>query len=435
MFVPVARYVGRTPLTGAPHGRRVLAPLMTLLIACTGDVTIGEVDPPNGGVPRDGLTIRVLVAPEDAAAAAVLGWSGRGVPHAEVWIEREGADHRIGWPPVSGMTDDSGMVSFPSLVEGRYRVNALRVLNEAETGNVPADRPNLRAFGGAIKANRLGEFELVLNANRDGLVISELSWTDKAGVPYIWFGYVEVYNNSDATVYLDGHVLGRFHNSARRGLNDCAWYLSYSDDPAGLWSRFFARFPGAGTEFALAPGATAVIAQDAIDHRVVDPDFLDLRGADFEFRTPTDPDNPAVPDMIDYGTRALAGNGIQFLAGGDPPFLAAPFQKEALHRARVLSPDIDDEFVRVPREAVLDAWTWINGSPLTPVDICSVAVNPVFNRMPYHYRQDNAVSHLNSQQRRVVGTTPSGRKILLDTRTSSVDLVTAPHTPGWQLDG
>jgi hypothetical protein len=405
---------------------------LALLVACAGDI-VWENEPPDGGVAREGLTIRVLVAADDSAAAAALGWSGRTVPQAEVWLEREGADHRIGWPPVTGITDDSGMVSFPSLVEGRYRVNALRVLDTAETGSVPTDRPNLRAFGGAIKANRLGEFELVLNANRDGLVISELSWTDKARVSYIWFGYVEVYNNSDATVYLDGHVLGRFHDSARRGLNDCAWYLKYSDDPAGLWSRFFAKFPGAGTEFALAPGATAVIAQDAIDHREVDPDFLDLRGADFEFRTATDPDNPAVPDMIDYGTRALAGNGIQFLA--DPPFLAAPFQKEALQRARVLSPDIDDEFVRIPREAVLDAWTWINGNPLTPVDICSVAVNAVFDRMPYHYRQDNEVSHLSSQQRRLVGTTPSGRKILLDTGTSSVDLVTAPRTPGWQLDG
>jgi hypothetical protein len=407
---------------------------LALFVACAGDI-VWENEPPDGGVARDGLTIRVLVAAADSAAAAGLGWSGRTVPQAEVWLEREGADHLIGWPPVSGMTDDSGTVSFPSLVEGRYRVNALRVLNEAETGNVPADRPNLRAFGGAIKANRLGEVELVLNANRDGLVMSEASVTGKAGVSYIWFGYVELYNNSDETIYLDGHVLGRFQSHSRRSLNDCSWHLRYTDDPAGIWARWFQRIPGSGTQYPLAPGATALVAQDAIDHTVVDADFLDLRNADFEFRTSSDPDNPGVPDMIDYGTRASLFNGIQFLPGSSPPFLAAPFDRDALTRARVLTPDIDDEFVHIPREAVLDAWTWIIGNPSTPVDICSVAVNPVFNRMPYHYRQDNTVGHLSSQQRRVVGTTPSGRKILLDTRTSSVDLVTAPHTPGWQLDG
>lgn len=402
-----------------------------LICACAGDI-VWENEPPDGGVTREGLTIRVLVAPEDSAAAAALGWSGRGVPQAEVWIEREGTDLRIGLP-VRAIADEEGVVSMPDLIEGRYRVSALRVLTAEEVARAPTDRPDLRAFGGGFNAAQLGEYDLVLNANRSGLVVSEAYSAAKPNVAYIAHTYVEIYNNSDEAEYLDGMVLGVAHTSTRSLA--CDSRIPYQNDPLGIWARFFQKFPGTGTEYLLGPGAIAVVALDAIDHREVDPEFPDLRSADFEFRTTSDVDNPSVPDMIDYGTRASAFGGPQFVPGSSPPVLTRPFDKETLPRERALADiGVEDEFVRVPREKVLDVWAWMDGNPLTPGPICRPALNSVFDGLPFHWRRE-AGAHLLSQQRRVVGTTAGGRPILLNTGTSSVDLIDAPRTPGSLPDG
>jgi hypothetical protein len=271
-----------------------------------------------------------------------------------------------------------------------------------------------------------GAVELILRPNRTGLIISEVYANDKPGIPYIWHGYVEIYNNSDQIVYLDGRLLGRLYSSSRS--TNCAAAMQYQNSPAGIWSRLFQRFPGNGTEYAVQPGGIVLVAQDAIDHRAVDPEFLDLSNADFELRTNSDPDNPGVPDLTDAGTRAAIGNGIQFLAGHRPPFLADAISTSGLPRARVLQ-TVDDEFVQIPGESVSDVLTWIDADPTTPTPICTNALSGAFDQSALTL-QNTDQTYLQSEQRRVIGLAPGGWTILLDTNTSSVDFMRAARTPG-----
>ena len=124
--------------------------------------------------------------------------------------------------------------------------------------------------------------------------------------------YVEVYNNADTTVYLDGKILASafwyvWESSLdETSLDNCEEFRRWRLDPEGIWSEWHLRFPGSGREYALTPGQARLVAMQAIDHREVAPElgFPDLSQADFEVvGTGQDVDNPAVPNMEDVGLR------------------------------------------------------------------------------------------------------------------------------------
>ena len=95
------------------------------------------------------------------------------------------------------------------------------------------------------------------------LVISEISACGPPGAGlYYHDKYVEVYNQSDSVVYLDGIIVAVVYASSYLGLN-------YVDDPEFVHSKNVWKFPGSGTDFPIQPGEFKVCAEDAIDHRIL----------------------------------------------------------------------------------------------------------------------------------------------------------------------
>jgi hypothetical protein len=256
------------------------------------------------------------------------------------------------------------------------------------------------------------------------------------GAVYSFGTYLELYNNSDTTIYLDGKLIGlgpgfiRDFSTSVFNPVSCEEGAPYQLDPDGLWSRFIWKVPGSGRDYPLGPGGAAVLARDAVDHTRIDPRLADLSRADFEFIGSTDADNPAVPNLINVGTKeffSVVGHG---LIVGFPGiyYIADTVDLSSLPTARL--PAHVELSLRIPRAKVLEVFA----SALTPSleanqqPMCPQWIDPVFDRQPGGFLGELTT---NTVVRRVFTTLPDGRVVLLRTKATANDFVLAPRaTPG-----
>jgi hypothetical protein len=389
-------------------------------------------------VQRATLTLTVTVPASDSALAALVGSPGAVLRAAFVTIRRTGT----GQPSLVDTTDAAGTAAFGNLLPGSYNVSAVRLLTPEETaGFDPADQ-DVNAFGGATLVTVTAPATTAAVAagagRRGSLVISESfaaePWAPSGIYNYYYFGhYVELYNNADTAIQLGGKVIGRgiswFSNYTSP--RSCAEMEQWRNDPDGIWARFFDAFPPR----LLAPGATVVVATDAIDHGAIVPGMPNLTGADFEFIGSNDVDNPAVPNMIHSGLAEWAASvfGHGLITPGDGIlFVAESLTVSALPRDNL--PVQDPPFVRIPREKILDVFTTSQTPALEAENtaagypLCPQLVHDKFDQ---GYAPLNAAGDLTSMKRRVAAQLPDGRIILLRTRTSRNDFDIGPRSPGW----
>lgn len=405
------------------------------------DTTAGT---PADTVRRGSLTVTVTAAGEASRTLEALGTPGGRVPGAHVRIRR------IGESPVkAGTTDSVAQVTFAELLPGRYDITSLRLLSVAERSRVAeADSTlaGISALGGGARIQLqppgiTTEVEAVAG-RRGSLVISEIhDWrprlTSGPTAQYSQATYIEVYNNADTTVYLDGKILGDGFwyvwesELSESSLDNCAQFESWRMDPAGVWSEMHLRFPGTGREYPLAPHGTRVVAAQAIDHGEVHPGLglPDLSMADFEVvGTGQDVDNPAVPNMEHAGFRpSVDALGRGMVHTDYTPFVADNVDLESLPTDNL--PLRDPDYRRFPAATILDLVS-VYKDP-AKVDwnrrVCDHLVSPVFDRQAAPIFDGLAGDAIH---RRVLGTTRTGHPILQRTKTSAVDLVRGARSPG-----
>ena len=405
------------------------------------DTTSGT---PGDTIQRGSLTVTVTATGEASQALEALGAAADRVPRAHVRIRRVGES-----PVEAGATDSLGQVTFAGLLPGRYDITSLRLLSVDETARITeADSAltGINAFGGGGRAQvqpPSGTTEVEAVAGRRGsLVISEIHdwWPLVASGPaaqYTQAAYVEVYNNSDTTVYLDGKIVGegfwfvRESELNEASLDNCAEFEPWRMDPGGVWSEKHLRFPGTGRDHPLAPHDARVVATQAIDHREVHPGLglPDLSIADFEVvGTGQDVDSPAVPNMEHVGFRpSVDALGRGYMTTYFTLFIADNVDLESLPTDEL--PLRDPDYRRFPAATILDLIAVYHDPATLDWDsrVCDHLVSPVFDRQAAPI-SDNLVG--NAIHRRVLGTTPDGRAILQRTKTSAVDLVRSPRSPG-----
>ncbi len=408
--------------------------LASTAVACGGGTEVIAPPPP----PPAAFLLTFTPDADDAATAAALGWQA-GLPGLAVSLAPTDSSR----PAQLFTTSAAGTVAIAGLPAGDYIVEASRWL----TGG---DRAKLAGTDDAIgfitrtpvRIGTSGSLILSVPASRRrSLVISEWAFNGTSttdGSAYFFGGYLELFNNSDSTIYLDGLVVGRgvswdYDHSPL----SCSLFRPFSEDPAGVWSLEMQAFPGTGRDHPLAPGHTAVVATDAIDHRPLIPSGLDLRAADFEFVGPADADNPAVPNMVDVGFDALAalqGHGLYFPPLGQVAYVARALDYPSLTLARMPGTS-DERSPRVPRERILDVAV-IRTNYDAGVPECPRTVDAVFDhgagfrgRGPAGRSEETwAVA-----RRRI----PDGifsQPVLQDSRSSSTDLIRQPRSPGTQQD-
>ncbi|HUF51009.1 MAG TPA: DUF4876 domain-containing protein, partial [Longimicrobiales bacterium] len=239
------------------------------------------------------LTVRVAASPGS-------GLSGGAASGARIYYART---HSKGFPWDSVTADESGVAVLRDLPGGLYWIAARGAGTDQASG--AGEKVELKA-GDSLA------MDVPLFAHRaESLVISEFY----GAAPPVWVvatrgesKYLELYNNSPFPVYLDGLLIGQFYSPYFDGgvynHSRCSVTEPYRNDPTALWSDVMWKFPGTGSSYPVRPGETVLIAVSAADHRSRHETFLDLTGADFEFLPDAGgADNPAVPTMIQVGTR------------------------------------------------------------------------------------------------------------------------------------
>ena len=405
------------------------------------DSTIGN---PRDTVQRGSLTVTATAAGEASRTLEALGAPADRVPRAHVRIRR------VGESPVEvGTTDSLGQVTFAELLPGRYDITSLRLLSASEGMQVAVADSTLAgisALGGGARIHvqpPVIAAEVEAAAGRRGsVVISEIhDWwprvTSGPTAQYTQAAYVEVYNNSDTTVYLDGKILGEGFwyvwesDLNEASLDNCTEFESWRVDPDGVWSEKHLRFPGAGREYPLAPHEARVVATQAINHREVHPELglPDLSMADFEVVGPgQDVDNPAVPNMVHAGFRP----SVDALGRGYMTTYFTLFVADNVDLASLPTDELplrDTDYRRFPAATILDLVA-VYHDPAT-LDwgsrVCDHLVSPILDLQAAPISDNLAGDAI---RRRVLGTTASGQVILQRTKTSAVDLVRSPRSPG-----
>ncbi|UCG86677.1 MAG: hypothetical protein JSW71_22730, partial [Gemmatimonadota bacterium] len=304
----------------------------------------------------------------------------------------------------------------------------------------------VRAYGDGRTINVSGEtnLELLLYADRPGsLVFSEVSsaapppWElgTASGFPTM---YLEIYNNSDSTWYLDGMILGHtYYVFAETVGLPCSASQEVRDDANALHARELLEFPGDGTDYPIGQGETRVVAMVAIDHTAAWPSGSDLSGADFEVGQSGVGDNPAVPNMIDVGPASYTYGGF-----GPPPyltthvtFLARPLDVASLPVVSRNSRGLGH--LGIPKDSLLDV---VAVETLWPDEDlvhapCIPMLHPDFNRYQGGFKDisfgsDEVWEATYSLQRRVLRYGEGGRAILSNTHTTAADMTWKLLTPG-----
>lgn len=401
--------------------------VLFLAAACGGSTDIITPPPP----PTAGFTLSIVPTQDDLATAAALGWQS-GIPGAAVTLTSKSP----GIAPRSFTSSAQGTVTIPDLVAGDYVVEATRWLSTAELATLPTGDDgygfttlqSLRV-GTASSGDRLS----VPASRQKSLVISEwffnTGWVPGIG-SYPHGGYIELYNNADTTVYLDGMRIGEAYSiDVVLPYASCAEQATVKADPDFLWSGRWERFPGSGRDTPLGPGKAVVVATDGIDHRPLVPDGLDLSGADFEFAGFADVDNPGVPNMINDGLRtSQKGHGFTADIGVSVMFIAAPLALDGLGMRR--GPGTTLDYLGFPRNLVLDVVAvrdqWVSATPE-----CLPIVHSQFDRESE--RLMNSVygtGYKESIQRHVRSIPGVAHPILQATRSTRTDFFAGPRTPG-----
>jgi hypothetical protein len=222
--------------------------LLLLLAACEHATTLIDPTTPadstvdDGTVQKATLTITVVMTGADSALASLVGCEGGVLRDAEVTIERSGTPGSL----QSATTDAAGRVRFERLLPGTYAVSVIRVLTPDEVAQFPGEDADVNAFGGAARTGvSAPSTDMALQAvagRRGSLVISELSVTVArlaSGEDYLYGDFIELYNNSDTTIYLDGKVLvrGFIHGARGSDASPCDVHEPWQNDPDGIWTR------------------------------------------------------------------------------------------------------------------------------------------------------------------------------------------------------
>jgi hypothetical protein len=429
---------------GLLRGAAVFAVALVASAMCThGEITVVE---PAAKPPNDTLAITFLPDGEDGAAAAALGWT-TGIPGAQVILapsvkpNPNGPGDTATGPPIATLvTDSAGRVSVPDLPEGWYYVEVRRWLTDAERARLTPGA-DLIGFMTQAVVERGSVTLSVPGSHRRSIVVSEVSnfpeWDPINGCCYYDGDYLELANNSDTTVYLDGLVLALFGADSdipQGGV--CTALLPFDNDPGGVWVFLADSLPGTGHDHPLAPGAVAVVATDAMDHRTNSPqDGLDLSHANFEMLGTGDADNPGVPNTIPIGwnDRAYMEHGLVFGWGTSwGVVVALPVDTASLPKQMKLN----HLAARLPRDRILDVVLvfWPN---LVTVynELCPILVNGAFDRRPAPLMINSLPGqswHTLGQysvQRKVAYTRADGRKIAQHTRSTQADFFVGLRTP------
>lgn len=334
-------------------------------------------------------------------------------------------------------TDAQGGVNVSSLIPGIYDINTYIELSGREYKAMLKEASTLSddarmMLGVSLMNRRIFSAEdlklQILAMQLSDLVISKVYYSgtkDKMDRNYTVDGYVELFNNSDHTVYADGLYL-----ALAESVSPAAYPAK--DNPDSIYARQICRFPGAGTDFPVEPGKTLLVAaRSARNHKESAPTSVDLSQADFEVKLEDGSGNPDVR-RLPVISNSTAIQYLNLLSGGpNAVYLFATDEDvvndwpEVYQRGKTSG----ERFRRMHKSVVLDAVECLKKPAQSDPDVNTKRFQAEIDA---GYITINAVNGYNCQSvERRVSRSENGRYYLIDTNNSSSDFVVSNDpTPG-----
>jgi hypothetical protein len=416
------------------EARATTVVLACLLGACAPEVERTPVGPgtdtTGGGPPRATLTVVPQFALRDSAIVRLLGGSAQAAAGAEVRLQRSGSS-----AVVTGALDDTGGFVSSDLLEGSYQISIRRVLTAAERERLAVVAPDADAFVAAaeitVSAQRTERRPTASFGRRGSVIISEINHAEPlaySGSQFYSNGhFVELYNNGDTTIYLDGLTIALGFGASYDYPNfPCTLYAPLTLDTLGIWSRYMWRMPGDGQQYPLAPGQAAVFASDAIDHTPFAPGAANLSGATFEATGTGGVDNPAVPNAVQFGPSTYpSGGGFVMFTTVKVVVLATRLELAGLTQQG--QPGAEDvTLAGIPAASILDV---VTNRPAIGSEY-GACPGPLAQRFERQGATLLDGTDARTLQRRVLYNRNDGRRVLQRTGASAADFDARAATPG-----
>lgn len=329
-----------------------------------------------------------------------------------------------------------GVARFARVLPGSYTLSATRTLSETEAQTLTGIRTGvslnatlptqsfLAAPGAPVRMRLAG-------SPVGGLLIKEVYYTGSqtpSGGTYFSDQFIELYNNSTDTLYLDSLLIADVYGNSGQ-INPTSLPTPFLDDPLAVYASSIWMIPGTGRQRPLAPGGSVLIAQDGINHKS-DPNGnpaspVDLSSAEWETYNER-PDNrdldaPSVPNL----TRVYFTGGFDWLLTVFGPGVVIFRHPNPSALEQVPVPGLPASFaprVRVPNGFVVDAFEAVQNASSGPYKRIPAALDGGFVFASGTYTSQSA--------RRKVTATIAGRRVLQDTNNSTNDFaIISPPTP------
>lgn len=325
-------------------------------------------------------------------------------------------------------TDICGMVKVESIIPGIYDIVTRMELSGAQyKALLKEDAPiedNARVLVGVSLMNRrifnAEDIEIQLGASvLRSLMISKVYYSgtrDNMDRTYTTDSYVEIFNNSDEVAYLDGMFL-----ALAESVSPAAYPAK--DNPDSIYARQVCRFPGAGHDHPVAPGASVVIAaRSARNHFESAPVTADLSDADFEVKLIEGSGNPDVPMLplvhnstnIQYLNLISGGMNAVYLFRTDEDVARWPL----VYQRGKTSGEL---FMRMHRSVVVDGVECLKKPAQTAPDVNTKRLQPDIDAGYVVISSVNGYTHESVDRK--VSRQENGRYYLQDTNNSSADFV------------
>ena len=325
-------------------------------------------------------------------------------------------------------TDIAGMVTVDELVPGIYDIITNWEMSGKEYKALLKNPENVddkaRVIVGASLMNqRIFKAEdLVIDLSAavvKGLMISKIYYSgtkDQMERNYGTDSYIEIFNNSDEPICIDGKYLG-----LAESVSPAAYPAN--ENPDSIYLRQICKFPGNGSEYPVQPGASIVIAaKSARDHRESAQNTVDLSHADFEVKVIEGSGNPDVPMLpiisnstkIQYFNLLNGGPNAVVLFETDEDVLSWP---EVYQRGKTSG----EMFRRIHKSVVIDGVECLKKPAQTDPDVNTKRLQAEIDAGYITITAINGYNHESVDRK--VSRYENGRYYLSDTNNTTADFV------------
>ena len=325
-------------------------------------------------------------------------------------------------------TDVAGMVTVDELIPGIYDIITNWEMSGKEYKALLKNPENVddkaRVIVGVSLMNQriFQAQDMVIDLSAavvKGLMISKIYYSgtkDQMDRNYAADSYIEIFNNSDEVVYIDGKYLG-----LAESVSPAAYPAS--ENPDSIYMRQICQFPGSGHEHPVQPGGSIVVAaKSARNHQESALNTVDLSHADFEVKVIEGSGNPDVP-MLPIISNSTKIQTLNLLSGGPNAVVLFETDEDVLSWPEVYQrgKTSGEMFRRIHKSVVIDGVECLKKPAQTDPDVNTKRLQQEIDAGYITITAINGNNHESVDRK--VSRYENGRYYLTDTNNTSADFV------------